>query len=176
MKGQKIFLRAVELNDVDMLYELENEPDIWHLSDTLMPFSRFALEQYVIESSTRDIYATKQLRLIIAENDSKKLVGAIDLYDFNPIHKRAGVGILITKTYRKKGYASDALSVLIHYAFSTLQLHQLFCGISSNNIMSIELFKKHNFIQTGCLKNWRLKDNNYYDELFFQLINPNDKV
>lgn len=170
MIGQKVFLRAVELNDVDTLYSFENDVSIWHLSDTLMPFSHFAMEQYVIESAAQDIYTAKQLRLIICETASKHIVGTIDLYDFNPTHKRAGVGILIAEKYRKNGYATEALQLMISYAFSTLQLKQLYCSITSNNVTSLNLFQKLGFIQTGMFKSWRYYENNYLDECFLQLI------
>lgn len=171
MTGEKVFLRPVEFNDVDILQNIENDPDLWQVSDTLTPFSRFAIEQYVIEASTHDIYTLKQLRLMIAETQSKQVVGTIDLFDFNPTHKRAGIGILIICEHRNKAYASEALSQLIQYAFNTLQLHQLYCTITPDNTASLQLFKKHGFIQTGTHKSWRLIDNQWHDELFFQLLN-----
>jgi len=75
MIGEKVFLRPVEFKDVDILQSIENNTDLWHLSNTLTPFSRFAIEQYIIEASTRDIYNLKQLRLMIAENQTKQVVG-----------------------------------------------------------------------------------------------------
>ena len=171
MIGEKVFLRPVEFKDVDILQSIENNTDLWHLSNTLTPFSRFAIEQYIIEASTRDIYNLKQLRLMIAEIQTKQVVGTIDLFDFNPTHKRAGVGILIIPEHRNKTYASQALSLLIQYAFNTLQLHQLYCTITPDNTASLQLFKKHGFIQSGTHKSWHLINNQWHDELFFQLIN-----
>lgn len=172
MRGEKVFLRPIEFKDVDILQHIENDPDLWHVSDTLTPFSRFAIEQYVIEASTHDIYNLKQLRLMIAENQTKQVVGTIDLFDFNPTHKRAGIGIFIIREHRNKDYASEALSLLIQYAFTTLQLHQLYCTITPDNTISIQLFKKRGFVQTGTYKSWRLINNQWHDELFFQLLNP----
>ena len=170
MKGKNVFLRAVELEDAEALYQLENDVTIWDLSDTTMPFSRFAIEQYVIESSTNDIFTNKQLRLMIAENMNKKVIGAIDLYNFNPLHRRAGVGILILESYRQKGYASEAMQLLMNYAFSTLQLHQLYCTVSADNKASLALFIRMGFVQTGIYKSWRTKDKSWVDEIFFQYI------
>jgi diamine N-acetyltransferase len=94
----------------------------------------------------------------------------IDLFDYNPQHKRAGVGILIHPDFQKKGFASEALSLLINYSFSHLQLHQLYANITSDNMQSISLFKKHNFFKVGLKKDWILSKGKFKDEVLFQLI------
>jgi len=172
MQLHDITLRAPELSDIDTLYRWENDPKIWHVSNTLMPYSRFAIEQYVM-SAGLDIYSTKQLRLIIDlnEKDSTFSIGAIDLFDFEPLHKRAGVGILIHENYREKGYASKALELFIDYAFRTLQLHQLYCNVSKDNEVSIRLFQKHNFHIIGLKRDWISANNRWIDEYMMQLIN-----
>src|SRR6187551_2114251 len=119
LQGQHIFLRAIEPSDIDALYEWENDAENWKVSSTQAPYSRFVLEQY-IASAHQDIYSVKQLRLIICDANNKP-VGCIDLFDFEPNHLRAGIGVLIAdKTERRKGYASEALELLIEYCFLTL--------------------------------------------------------
>ena len=142
IRGKNIELRAVEPTDVDLLYAWENDESLWHLSNTLTPFSRFDIEQYVLNAG-QDIFAAKQLRLMIVISD--KAIGSIDLFDFEPAHKRAGVGIMVVKNERNKGYASEALHVLVEYCFNVLHLHQLFCNISADNQASISLFSKEGF-------------------------------
>jgi diamine N-acetyltransferase len=148
-----ISLRPLEPSDIELLYKWENDLDIWELSNTKTPFSRHILAQYLMEAA-KDIYETKQLRLII-QNEALEAVGAVDLFDFEPYHMRAGVGILIhNKAHRKKGYASNALTALSIYAFEVLGLHQLFANITTDNTDSIKLFEKCGFSQTGCKKDW----------------------
>jgi len=104
--------------------------------------------------------------------DDKITIGTIDIFDFDPFHKRAGLGILIAnEAYRRKGYASMALSGLIEYCFKTLQLHQLYCNILANNCESMDLFKKQGFTQTGNKKDWIKTSDGYLDEAIFQLMN-----
>lgn len=68
--------------------------DLWDVSDTLTPFSHFTLKKY-IENAHVDIYTSKQLRLMITRVDTQEPIGLIDLYDFDPYHQRAGLGIMI---------------------------------------------------------------------------------
>ena len=172
MKESDITLRAIEPSDVDLLYKWENDQSIWHLSNTVTPFSRFVLEQYIL-SSHQDIYTNKQLRLMIDFNAGGVIetIGSIDLFDFEPMHKRAGVGILLDARYRSKGYASKALEVLIDYCFNVLNLKQLYCNISSDNTVSLNLFKKHKFEIIGVKKDWMFINNKWADEHILQLIN-----
>lgn len=170
-----IKLRALEPGDVDLLFNWENDQKIWHLSNTIVPFSKYILAKY-IENSHLDIYETKQLRLMIdaSINGVSETIGAIDMFDFDPYHNRAGVGILVSdELKRNKGYASKALQTFIDYAFNVLQLNQLYCNIEPGNEPSIKLFKKFNFELIGNKKSWNKTPIGYTDELMFQLLKSN---
>jgi diamine N-acetyltransferase len=169
LKGSTLSLRAIEPEDLDFLYPIENNEIFWEVSHTQTPFSRYVLKQY-LENAHLDIYETKQFRFIIEEVSDKKQVGMIDLFDFNPQHKRAGVGILIHPYYQNRGFASEALSILINYAFNILNLHQLYANITSDNSKSLALFEKHQFSKVGIKKDWILVKGKYKNEVLFQLI------
>ncbi len=174
LTGERISLRALEPGDVDLLYSWENNSNIWSVSNTLAPFSRFVLEKYIAESHM-DIFQTKQLRLMIdiSEKGDTDTIGAIDLFDFDPMHERAGIGILISeKRYMNRGYASEALELLIDYSFTILQLHQLFCHIDCDNKVSIKLFEKFRFRVTGEKKDWNKSPEGWKSVYMLQLINP----
>jgi diamine N-acetyltransferase len=165
----KISLRALEPDDIELLYQWENNIEIWKVSSTRTPFSKYILAEYLKESA-KDIYETKQLRLII-QNNNGEAVGAVDLFDFEPYHMRAGVGILIHKSEnRNQGYASDALNVIFGYAVEILGLKQLYANIGAKNEASIHLFKKAGFTQSGIKKNWLKTISGWEDEVFLQKI------
>lgn len=168
--NQHILLRALEKEDLDYLYKWENSIDIWHLSNTLIPFSRFTLKRY-IEISSQDIYEAKQLRLIIVHRESGKAIGTADIFDFDPYNLRAGVGILIAdKTDRKQGFAGEALDILIRYGQEILHLKQLYCNILENNEDSLKLFITRGFVITGAKKEWVKTGNQWITEFMLQRI------
>ena len=165
-----IRLRAVEPEDADILYDWENNPDNWLVSSTLIPFSRYDIEQFA-KSPNKDIYTARQLRLMI-ENITNEIIGAIDLYDFEPFHRRVGVGILIAaKENRRKGFASHALKIIINYAFGTLLLKQIYCTIPENNNESLKLFETMGFELCARKLQWLQTKEGWVDELTYQLIN-----
>ncbi|MCB8964620.1 MAG: GNAT family N-acetyltransferase [Bacteroidales bacterium] len=180
LENSVIKLRAPEITDIDLLYTWENNMEIWKVSNTITPFSRFVLKRY-IETAHRDIWETKQLRLIIeAKNQSSLMnipVGLIDLFDFDPYHQRAGIGILIAnKEYRQKGYASEALGLLINYSFEVIQMNQLYCNISEDNEVSLQLFKNNGFEVIGVKKAWLKTRNGWANEVMLQLLNPAPRI
>lgn len=173
MNDEMIVLRALEPEDLEYIYKWENDMDLWEVSDTLTPFSHFALKKY-IENAHRDIYTTKQLRLVIADKESGIPIGLIDLYDFEPFHQRAGLGIMIHDTEnRKKGYATAAIRLMLDYCFETLGLNQVYCSVPSCNIASLKLFEKLGFIRTGYRKAWLKRGKEWEDVVYFQILNEN---
>jgi diamine N-acetyltransferase len=171
LENDKVSLRAIEAEDVELLYKWENDEETWEVSHTLVPFSKYILALY-IKNSDKDLYETKQLRLMI-DSPEGKTVGAIDLFDYEPYHSRVGLGLLIySKEDRNKGYASAALELIIDYCFNKLKFHQLYANIDTGNEASLMLFKKSGFEICGIKKEWLLTDSGWRDEYLVQLINP----
>ena len=170
LKNKIITLRALEPEDLDFLFSTENNSDFWEVSSTQTPFSKFILKKY-LSNAQQDIYEARQLRLVIVNTATNENVGFIDLFDFNPQHQRAGIGILILKEYQNKGFASEALKMITEYAFSTLNLHQVYANIPADNKNSLSLFEKLKFIKIGSQKDWILSDASFKDVHLYQLIN-----
>lgn len=168
IQGSRLTLRAVEPSDLDILYIWENDPALWGVSGTQSPFSRYTLEQF-IESQQQDIYSSKQLRLMV-ELHSGETIGAIDLFEFEPRHNRAGVGIMIDSAHWHNGYAREALQLFEEYSQCWLGLKQLWCNVGEDNEASQRLFKGAGYEVVGVKKEWNLTPNGYMAEILFQKL------
>ena len=170
LKGKHIYLRALEPEDLEFIHTIENDESLWELSNTITPYSKFLIKQY-LEHSHKDIFEVKQLRLVISDYEDKAL-GMIDLFDFDFKNSRAGVGVLVKETKnRQLGYGKEALQLLINYSFTHLGLHQLYCNISEENEASIKLFTSQGFNKIGLKEDWNYVDGTYKNEYIFQLLN-----
>ncbi len=170
LTSDTIYLRAVEPSDLIVLYDWENDPTLWHLSNTTAPFSKHVLEQYIL-SAQQDIFNNKQLRLMICLKSTGAPMGCIDLFDFEPVHLRAGIGVMLhDHASRRKGYATEALSLLLEYAKKVLYLHQVYCHINADNEASLQLFQKHHFEICGNKKAWNRSGDGWVDELVLQRV------
>lgn len=170
LKGKHIYLRALEPEDLDFVFSIENDTSLWQLSDTQTPYSKFLIKQY-LENAQQDIFEAKQLRLAIC-NIKNKTIGLIDVFDFDIKNKRAGIGILIQENQnRNLGYGNEALELLVNYCFQTLHLHQVYANISEDNSVSLKLFKTNGFEVIGLKKDWSFDGKTYTNEYILQQIN-----
>lgn len=148
----KVTLRAMEPEDLEMLYRIENDMELWGMGCTNVPYSKYVLHDY-IANATGDIFADKQVRLIV-ENRSQEAVGIVDLVNYDPKHARAEVGIVIQRAYRRMGYGRDALCQILDYGRRILHLHQIFAIVGESNVVSKMLFQNVGFQGDNLLKDW----------------------
>ncbi|MBX0291165.1 GNAT family N-acetyltransferase [Hymenobacter sp. HSC-4F20] len=169
LRTDLIFLRPLEAEDLEFLYALENDPEVWGVSDTLAPVSRHVLRHY-LDAAAADFFEVRQLRLVICAASTGQAVGALDIFGFEPLHQRAGVGITILREFRRLGYAHAALQLVVPYAREVLRLHQIYCTISLANYASLELFAGAGFSRVGVRKEWLRTAEGWQDAVEMQKI------
>lgn len=168
-------LRALEPSDLDALYELENDETVWASSNTHAPYSRYALSQF-IATTQNNIYQDGQLRLVASMNKDEMLpfevtLGMVDLFNFDPQHARAEVGIGLLPSFRGQGKSREVLTLLIDYVRRHLRLHQLYAYVAVDNLPAVKLFRSCDFVECGQLKHWIAKGaDSYTDALVLQYI------
>ena len=170
IKDDTITLRCAEPEDAELIYHWENDRDIWRVSGTHVPFTRFQIEQFLL--SNNDLFSQKQLRLMIEMNETRESIGCIDIFDYDGINLRAGIGITIDKDHRKQGYAKAALALCIDFLFNDVLLHQVYCSIDETNTESQKLFIGQGFELCGRRKDWLKTSEGFLDVLEYQLMSP----
>lgn len=161
-------LRALEPEDLDLLYTIENDTSLWNVSNINVPYSRYVLSEYIARS-TADIYADKQVRLM-AENEDGAVVGIADIVDFAPEYRRAELGLVIRSEYRGRGYGRAVVGQVVSYARKVLHLHQLYVYIACDNTVSAHLFSEMGFHMDVRLRDWIVDGDGYKDVWCMQLF------
>ena len=168
-------LRKIEPSDLPFLYQWENDATMWADSDTHNPLSRHDLHQY-IENTTGDIYRDGQLRLIIEDSlnpqpstlnsqqpsilnsqPSTKIMGCIDLFDFDARNRKAAIGMYIAPEVRGQGVGKQAVQALMDYAFGFLHLRMIYAIISVHNTACSRIYEQMGFTPSSPLKDWTLE-------------------
>ena len=170
LSGTDVCLRALEPEDLDFIYQIENNPSHWTVSDFSVPYSRYAIRKYLADSRN-DLFADRQLRLVVVQRSTGAAVGLIDLFSYDPMHARAEVGIAVHEDYRRRGYATQALRLLCDYAFRFLPLHQLTACVLLGNEASLRVFRSCGFTECGVLRQWWRVGGTYQDALVLQRLN-----
>ena len=172
LKGKNIFLRPLEPEDLDFIFDIENEESLWELSHTQTPYSRFLIKEY-LNNAHKDIYEAKQYRFVISDYSMQPL-GLIDLFDFDFKNKRVGVGVLICNSeQRGKGVGTECLDLVINYVFSNFDIHQIFANVQESNFVSLKLFKSRGFSVVGLKRDWNYctRTSAFQNEYLLQLMN-----
>jgi diamine N-acetyltransferase len=167
LENENIRLRAVEPEDLERLYAWENNPQLWDVGNTRNPYSRYILKQYIINSD-KDIYETRQLRLMMVSVKTGETIGTVDLFDFDIHNSRIALGLFVDTAYQGKGFARQSLHLVEEYVFGYLKINQLYCHIAENNIPSIRLFEQENYYKNGLLKDWIKTVNGFENIVLFQ--------
>lgn len=168
IKNDILALRSAEPDDAEQIYLWENDRDIWRISGTHAPYSRFQIEQFLLGNN--DLPSQKQLRLMV-DLPNRQTIGCIDIFDYDAFNSRAALGILIDKAFRQQGYAKAALALCTEYLFKDVMLHQAYCSIDACNTESQKLFLGQGFEQCGQRKDWIRTAERYIDVYEYQLIN-----
>lgn len=168
-QNKELYLRALEPEDLDLLYQVENDPSIWWIGGQKGPFSKFMLRHY-LANTTGDIYTDRQLRLVAAMKHNHIPVGIVDLTEFSPTHHRAEVGILVLPDFRGQGLSSDMLQLLEEYANEHLFLHQLYAYTPVCHDSSVALFRRAGYQEEHLLKDWICLKEGFCDAFLFQKI------
>lgn len=168
LKDDILALRSPEPEDLELLYSMENDTELWEIGSTLLPYSRYTLREY-LQQSRQDIFTERQARFIIELNNGEK-AGMIDLADYDPLNSRAEVCIGLTSPYRGKGIATHALELLCNYAIHRLHIHQLYAYIPENNTASLNLFRSAGFEESATLKHWLRRNEDYINVVLVQKI------
>lgn len=163
-----VTLRALEPEDLDFLFDTENDTELWKYSNRFHPYSKRLLNIY-IANANKDIFETRQIKFAITDKQGRA-IGFMDLFNFEPLHHRAAIGLVICPANRGRGYACAALELIEAYAKERLQLHQLYANIAKENQHSIQLFESQKFLLVGKKKDWNFYEGQFHDELIYQKI------
>ncbi|WP_300727155.1 GNAT family N-acetyltransferase [uncultured Bacteroides sp.] len=168
LHNEKIRLRAPEPEDIDVMLDFENDEEVWDCADMTGPYSRYHIKKYIAESQN-NLFADGQLRLMI-EVPGGEVAGIIDLFSFDSRHRRAEVGIVVRKDYRRQGIARAALELLEHHSFRFLGIHQLYVYLRKDNAASMNLFLSAGYKMVGTLTDWLYDGTGYKDVCILQKI------
>jgi len=168
LKNENIYLRAVEPEDLELLYRWENNPELWLVGNTRQPYSLYMLKQYIQQQTENDIYESRHLRFMIVTCDHNEAVGTVDLFDFDIHNSHIALGLYVADEFQGKGYATQALHLTEEYVFEFLKINQLYCHIAASNTASRRMFEKEKYETNGILKNWIKTPEGFENIIVFQ--------
>ncbi|TSB23293.1 GNAT family N-acetyltransferase [Psychrobacter sp. YGAH215] len=164
IKGNVVTLRAIEVEDLELLSIWSNSPELWeNLVGWHFPYSKLSTEQYIKNINNNNI----TYQNLAIETEELGLIGTINLVDIDWKNRNASNGIMLgDKDSRGKGYALDAVMTMMRYAFKELNLKRLDAEMIDYNNRSINFYtKKCGWVIEGKKENWFYRNGQYHDKI-----------
>ena len=161
---KNVTLRMPKLLDLDQLLLWENNLDNSLFSNNPIFYTNQQIEQFL--TSDQDLFLDGQIRFMI--DFGGKSVGCVDLFEYDMVNSRAGVGIFMDEKFRNKGFATKSLSLLKSICTKDYFISNLYANILHTNKASIHLFERAGFTKNGVKENWIRTENSMLDVWFFQ--------
>lgn len=162
-------LTPLEPEDLELLYTIENDTSLWSVGSANVPYSRYALHDYIANQQF-DIYADKQLRLAIRVEEGARAVGLIDLFNFSPAHLRAELGIAILRAEQGKGYGRQAVRLLLDYARDVLHINMVYAVVPEDNAACLAVLRAEGFANGHRLRQWLRRADGWHDAVVLQRL------
>lgn len=166
--GSKVYLRAIEERDNEMLLEMINDPETEKmLGGYSWPISITDQKKWFEGQSNK----ANILRCIVSVKETDIAVGTVILSDIDLKNGTAEIHIkLSTKNGRGKGYGTDAVNTLVSYAFKEMRLNCIYANILTYNTASAHLFEKCGFVKEGVLRSRVYKEGAFIDFLSYSIV------
>lgn len=165
---RKVTLRALEPEDLELLYTIENDCDTWDICSARVNYSRYAIKQY-LSQQPQEITATGEVRLVITDSDTGEAVGLIDLTSYSATHRSAEIGITLLREQRGKGYGRSAIKAMERYAKEALNLRMIYAHtLADRNSVAKNMFLHSGYIPVAVLPEWHFCNGEYVDLTVFK--------
>ncbi|MFW9993457.1 MAG: GNAT family N-acetyltransferase [Candidatus Odinarchaeota archaeon] len=169
--GEKIYLRALEMEDLDSIMESWNTWSLRRYLANPFPFSLLAerewLERTVKQNPDRD----RAIGLAVIEKKTDRFLGTVGLFNISPRHRRAELGIAIhNPDYQGKGYGTDATRVMLWVAFNIFNLHSVQLFTADFNKRAFRAYEKAGFKHSGTYRQAMFIEGRYHDMLYMDIL------
>lgn len=168
--GDRIRLRAPERNDIPMFVRWFNDPEVIAGLLIAQPMSQADEERWfdrMLERSTEEHPLTIEVRL----GDEWKAIGNTSFHNVDWRCRSAEIGIVIgEKEYWNKGYGTEAMRLMLHHGFSTLNLNRIMLDVYASNPRAIRSYEKCGFVHEGRKRQAMYKDGVYTDILIMSVL------
>jgi [ribosomal protein S5]-alanine N-acetyltransferase len=177
IKGRNIYLRPLCTNDAKSLLNFQSQNRLFfELFSTTRNDHFYTIEGQLkrIEKLIEDMERDQGYYFGIFKNDDDFLIGTINLFQvLRGDLQSAFIGYFLDKSQNGKGYTTEAVNLLVNYAFNELKLHRIEAGVMPHNSASIRVLEKAGFHKEGIAKKNVRINGKWEDHQVLAIINPN---
>ena len=165
--GKRVYLRALEKEDLIYIRKWSNDPEIRKLIGEVVSMSQADADKFlerVYSDNTREWFV-----IVVKEND--RVIGETGLLRMFPAWRTTDISIIIgEKDAWGKGYGTEAILLLLDYAFRYLNFHRVAIGVVGFNKSAIRFWEKVGFKKEGIQRDGYYYNHKYYDFVMMSIL------
>ena len=170
LEGKRVKLGPIKKEYIDSFLRWFNDPEIIQYLASYLPMTRMAEEAWM--ENLKDGDDTIRFSIVIPQEDgSEKLIGNCGIHNINWKNRVAEVGIVIgEKDYQNKGFGTEAMELLLEYAFNTINLHRIELFTYEYNIGALKSYNKVGFVEEGRRRQFMYFKGKYHDTILMGIL------
>jgi RimJ/RimL family protein N-acetyltransferase len=169
LEGNNIYLRPVRPSDAKSIYRYARHREISRY--TYVPYPYRLEDSYAFLKSLRRWRKKGTSEVFgMVDKGSNQLLGLIGMHRIDRVNKRVEIGYWLGKEHWGKGITSEAVRLVVRYAFKELRLQKVVARVWHPNIASAQLLKKCGFKQEGLLRRQTFRNRRWFVELMFGIL------
>lgn len=166
LTGENIVLREYRTDDLPHINKFANDYEIVkYLSDVFLVNHGMESTEKYLNSKTAST-SMEELNYIISDKETLSYLGQIDIMNIDWITRIGTLGIVIAnEQHLNRGIGSEAIKLLLDYAFKRANLHKIELEVHEFNERAIACYKKCGFVSEGVIRECIFRDGKYYDSI-----------
>jgi len=167
LRGERIYLRPLEMSDLERCQRWINDPDNRTTLVSHLPLNQNAEKEFIERCSKPD----KEIHLAIVLNEGDRHIGTIGLFNIRWKDRAAEFGLMIGEAdARGHGYGSEAIRLINKYAFEQLNLNRLELSVVAFNERAIRMYEAAGFVREGVRRETVFSGGRYVDLIGYSML------
>jgi len=163
----RIRLRAVEPEDWEVHYHWDMDADMMrNLSELYFPSSKARTKKWAEEAALKAPDGDN-FHMEIELNEIQKVIGVISAHHTDRRNGTFMYGIAIRPEFQRKGYATEAILLIMRYFFDELRYQKCHVDVHGWNAGSMRLHEKLGFTLEGQIRRAIYTQGQYYDRMIY---------
>jgi RimJ/RimL family protein N-acetyltransferase len=165
--GERVYLRPLERDDLACVRCWSNDPEIRRLTGEVRPMTPAGAESFweKVQNDQDRIWFAVVLR------ETDQIIGEAGLLRMFPAWRTTDLTIILgEKQAWGQGYGTEAITLLLDYAFGCLNLHRVAIGVVGFNHAALDFYKKVGFKQEGVQRDGYYYDHEYHDFIMMSIL------
>ena len=169
LQSERLIFREVNSADVEDIFKIYSDPEVAKY-DWYKPIDTKGEALEIINRYSREFQDKEEITWGVAKKDDNRIIGYCCLGIFNDVSRRSEIGYGFKRDEWNKGYATEAIKILVKFGFEIMNLNRVEATVTLGNDASVKALKKADFLQEGIVRERTIMKGKFEDDVILAII------